>query len=191
MKKILLLVTCFAMLLSLAACGLFAPVTTPTTTAPTTTTPNNNNDPTDPKPTDAPEAWSISFKDGYKITDPEGLEFDNRAVLYADINNATLQMYMGMGVTINEQYIVIYEKDGKIIGEYNYMAFADEASVTAFQAMAPAMKVDGLKGTNYMDQDAIEVQIITMQANGMMTGESLADYVGMYEMVYMYAKLDQ
>lgn len=150
------------------------------------------------KATEAPVAddpaasneFKIVVNDNLTITDPEGLDFDERAVLFADINNPTLQMYVGMGVNVDMLYMVVYAKDGVVIAEYSYYVFADEASAATFQAMAPTMTVEGLIGMNVSDRDIIEGTIIQMQLAGVMNGETLDDYVGMYEAAYGYTRVE-
>jgi hypothetical protein len=134
---------------------------------------------------------SIKVNDDLTITDPEGLDFDDRTVLYANESNATLQTYVGMGVTIEEQYIVLYAKEDKVAGEYNYYVFADEASAAAFKGMLPTLEVTGLIGKNISTQDTIDSTIAQMQASGVMSGDSFNDYVGMYEKAYLYTQYTQ
>ena len=183
-----------------AGCSLFSGSTTEPTAAPATEAPATQApaEATDAPATDAPateepadpDEFKIVVNDDLTITDPEGLDFDERAVLYADSNNPTIQMYMGMGVNIDMLYMVIYAKDDVVIAEYSYYVFSDEASATAFAGMAPTMTVNGLIGTNISDRDTVEATIIQMQLAGVMNGETLNDYVGMYEATYGYTRVE-
>lgn len=129
---------------------------------------------------------AIVLAEDYKITDPEDLDFDTRYVLYGDASNATLQLYASMGITIDEAYVIIYEKDGKAIAEYDYYAFADETSATTFLGVAVGMELEGLIGKNVQTQDMIDATIAMMISGGAMAGETAEDYAKMYETAYGY-----
>ena len=175
MTKMFALILCLALGMSLlTGCDLFAPATEGTPGGPT---PSGNTDDT-----------SIKFTDDYTITDPEDLDFDTRVVLYGDVSNPTLQMYVSMGITINEAYIVIYGKEGKPVAEYDYYLFADEASATAFGGMAPGMEMSGLVGKLMQGKDAIDSTSAMMQAQGLMADDSFESYVNMYKTAYGYTE---
>ena len=174
MKKIRLaaVVLCLSVLAaSLAGCGLFAD--------------NKGNAAAEGSAENS--VFEIKLSDEVTIKDPEGLDFDVRYVLYADAGNATIQIYASMGVALNEEYVVIYGKGDKVVGEYQYFVFADEASQSTMQSMVPTMENYGLVSVNVQSDDAIDGVIASMIAAQMMTDETPASYADMYKNVYMYA----
>ncbi len=132
----------------------------------------------------------IKLSDDVTIADPEGLEYDERYVLHADSSNPLVQFYASMGSTINEQYIVIYGKEEKILGEYTYCVFADEASAQAMVGMVPTMEIKGLIGVLVQDTNVLEGSIAQLIAAQMMTGETAADYANYYKDTYTFAEME-
>lgn len=175
-KKLISALLCLALCLCcLTGCSIFAPA-------------DDANKPEVGNDASTAVGKEIKFTESFTITDPADLDFDTRAVLFADVSNPTLQMYTSMGATVNEAYIIIYGKDGKPVAEYDYYLFADEASAGVFTAMAPAMQLTGLVGVNVQGSDMVEATSAMMQAQGLMADDSFDAFVQMYQTVYGYAK---
>ncbi len=103
-----------------------APTTTaPTTTAPTTTAPVVNN--------------TVNLMDIYTITDPEGVEYDERIVLH---------MAYAAGDSMYEEghrhaFIVVYGKESKPVFSYNIDIFETAAQAEAYKVLVESGETDG------------------------------------------------
>ena len=74
------------------------------------------------------EPFSLKISDSYTFTDPEGLDFDARYVLYGGSNSSAVTIVNQQGCHVAEMYEILYVKDGRAVAEYRCYRGADEAS---------------------------------------------------------------
>ena len=74
------------------------------------------------------EAFSLHISDQYTFTDPAGLDFDARYVLYGDSNSSSVTIINQQGCHVQEMYEVLYAKGNTAVAEYKCYRTADEAS---------------------------------------------------------------
>lgn len=140
MKRILAIVLTLVMLTAvLAACAPADNNTEGTTTAPTSTAPTTTA-PTTTAPTTAPVVNNtVNLMDIYTITDPEGVEYDERVVLH---------MAYAAGDGMYEEgyrhsFIVVYGKETVPVFSYNVDVFETADQAEAYKVMAEGGETDG------------------------------------------------
>ena len=73
------------------------------------------------------ENFALKISDRYTFTDPAGLDFDTRYVLYGDGNSSSVAIVNQQGCHVLEMYEVLYVKNGKAVAEYKCYRAADAA----------------------------------------------------------------
>ena len=81
------------------------------------------------------EPFSLKISDSYTFTDPEGLDFDARYVLYGGSNSSAVTIVNQQGCHVAEMYEILYVKDGRAVAEYRCYRGADEASAQLAAAL--------------------------------------------------------
>lgn len=114
LSRLMVLVTAFAFLLAMAGCALF---TGSSADAGKTIT------------------GDIAFTDTFTYSDPEGLEFDTRYVLY-DASGSSLSSYEYYGCTATNEYTLLYAKDDVLVCQAVVIIFQDAKDAEKYAAAA-------------------------------------------------------
>jgi len=143
MKRLLAMLLCVMMVLCLfAGCGdkAEAPATENTTAAePTVESTETAENETTEDTTAAVADNQLDLMGDYVVTDPEGVEFDQRIALYKPTVPGTEEADAGM----TDMYMVFYGKENKGVYLYNVMVFETTEQAAAYAAGNDKMTVDG------------------------------------------------
>lgn len=165
MKKIVALLLCLGMVLSMTACSLFA---------------SGNGQ------TGGSTASEVKITDQVTHKDPEGLEFATRYAYYSGDTCALADMIKEQyDATATGEYVFIYaDKDDTAVAEYSYFVFASEEDA---QKYADAGKQFGLNTEvmgnvtcNYLDQAGVATNIESFIAWNVLTDYSAKAYAENY-----------
>lgn len=146
MKRTLAIVLSVVLTLSLlAACiptdnNTEGTTTAPTSTAPTTTAPTTTAPTTTAPTTTAPVVNNtVNLMDIYTITDPEGVEYDERIVLYKTYSAGDSMYEEGY----RHSFIVVYGKESAPVFSYNIDVYETADQAEAYKVLAEAGETDG------------------------------------------------
>ncbi len=140
MKRTLAILLSVVLTISLlAACTPADNNTEGTTTAPTSTAPTTTA-PTTTAPTTAPVVNNtVNLMDIYTITDPEGVEYDERIVLYKTYAAGDGMYEEGYRYS----FIVVYGKETAPVFSYNVDVFETADQAEAYKVLAEGGQTDG------------------------------------------------
>ena len=142
MKKLIAVLIVVVMTVSLfAACSgnnnkpadpTAAPVTdAPVTEAPATEVPATEVPATEVPATEEPAVDNtVNLMDMYTVTDPEGLEYDQRIVLYAEITEEYDETMYAAG--IRHDFVVVYGKDNQGVFSYEVLVLETEEQAAEY-----------------------------------------------------------
>jgi len=80
----------------------------------------------EPEPVDN----TVNLLDMYSVTDPEGVEYDQRTVLYTEVTEEYDETMYAAG--IRHDFCVLYGKDGQGVYMYEVMVFETEEQAAAY-----------------------------------------------------------
>ncbi|MGI6254733.1 MAG: hypothetical protein ACOYJZ_03775 [Acutalibacter sp.] len=139
MKKALTLLMAMAMMLCLlAACSGEKDQSTNSQSS-SSAADQSSSAATDQTSSSAAEDSQVNLMDMYTVTDPEGVEYDQRVALYAPVLESDENYAAGQ----REIFAVLYGKDGKGVFMYDVIVFDTEDSANAYRQDAGAGEVDG------------------------------------------------
>lgn len=98
----------------------------------------------------AAEASQVNLMDMYTVTDPEGVEYDQRVALYQPVLESDENYAAGQ----RDVFAVLYGKDGKGVFMYDVIVFDTADSANAYQKNAGSGQVDG---TVYVKESGAEL----------------------------------
>lgn len=167
-KKLLSAVLAFAMMAAtLSGCGLF-------------TSGGDEGGPSG-------SAGDVKMTDSYTFTDPDGLEYETRYVLYCDENSNMVATAASYGM--KAMYSIMYA-DGKDapVGYYEFMICDTpenaQAVIELYAAMGSALTAleeDPCVIYSSTDADSIEAMLISFQAGGIISESTVSAYMEYYK----------
>lgn len=173
MKKMLCVILSMVMLLSLlAGCDLF---TTPTTTAAPQGDPN-------PSGTAGKVDTSVKLTDKFSFTDPEGVDFDKRYVLYCDETSAMVSSAADYGMKAS--YSIYYAKEDAPVCSFDYFVCdtAENAQklIDLYASQGSVLTVceeDPTVVFSTTDGETLEGALMMYQSYGMIEEATVSAYV--------------
>ncbi len=130
---------------------------------------------------DGQEAFSLMITDSYTFTDPEGLAFDQRYVLTGDASSKLLSDIINAGYEVTAMYDIVYEREGKAAGEYQYFVTPDEENAKALEEFYASQGQTVTREGNllyaFVDGEVLQANIMTFSSMNLMSGETVRDYV--------------
>ncbi len=131
------------------------------------------------------EAFDIAVTDKYTITDPSGIDYDTRYVLYGDASCAGVTSVPSKGDGVETKvecmYEVLYVKNGEAAAEYKYYLSKSEEGAQALQKVF--QKTDCVKGRVFClaTENAQEIQdaisMLYQFSGGKLTDETPEAYL--------------
>ena len=105
--------------------------------------PDNTSDPQDEQ-----KENTVNLMDMYTVTDPEGVEYDERIALYMPVLESDPDSY---NIGIRHLFAVLYGKEGKGVYMYDVQVFDTEEHAAAYAAEAGAT-ADGVVCVSTSDE---------------------------------------
>lgn len=159
-----------AAVLALTLCVAMAACTTPET------------DPT--KATEATQPGkdsSIVMSDSFTFSDPTDLDFDARYVYFGDETSTVISNMAAAGYKALKMFEVLYTKEGKVAGEYQFFVCADEEAAKAvadfYKLQGMTLEQSGAVVYMFNNADTVEALIMTYAGMGMLADEKVETYL--------------
>lgn len=95
------------------------------------------------------DSSTVNLMDLYTVTDPEGVEYDQRVALYKPVLESDEHYADGA----RESFCVLYGKDGKGVYMYSVETFETQEQAEAYLAESEVGKTDGSVYINETDAD--------------------------------------
>ncbi len=136
----------------------------------------------DDKGTSKPdEDFSIAMTDSYTFTDPEDMDFDQRHVLVGDPSAKLLSDMTNFGFEVTAMYDIVYVKDGKPAGEYQYFVAKDEENAVSlkefYESQGQKITQEGNIIYAVVDGDVLDANIIMLSSMNAISGETPEAYL--------------
>lgn len=159
-----------AAVLALALCAAMAACTAPET-APTKTT----------EATQPGKDSSIVMSDSFTFSGPTDLDFDARYVYFGDETSTVISNMAAAGYKALKMFEVLYTKEGKVAGEYQFFVCADEEAAKAvadfYKLQGMTLEQSGAVVYMFNNADTVEALIMTYAGMGMLADEKVETYL--------------
>ena len=142
-----------------------------------------NTNPTEPEePTsDTEKTTSVKITDTFSAEDPEGVTYETRHVYAGDKNCVMVQNMALQGYNANAMYVILYENEGKAVGEYQIIVCDTEEDANNLKAFYSAagqnLTQDGVVLYMFSDADMVQSTITMYVALGALSEETVNAYL--------------
>lgn len=123
---------------------------------------------------DSDDSSTVNLMDYYTVSDPEGVDYDQRIALYMPLLESDEHYADGC----RELFTVLYGKDGKGVYMYNVEIYETEEQATSYMETAGSGEVDGTAYITTSDEafftamesfvPDLDTWVSNMMASGMM-----------------------
>ena len=144
---------------------------------------STNTNPTEPEePTgDAEKTTSVKITDTFSAEDPEGVTYETRHVYAGDKNCVMIQNMALQGYNASAMYVILYENEGKAVGEYQIFVCDTEDDANKLKAFYSAagqnLTQDGVVLYMFSDADMVQSTITMYVALGALSEETVNAYL--------------
>lgn len=137
--------------------------------------------------TSASESFSIKMSELCTFSDPSGISFDTRYVLYGDSECIPAKRAAGSGYNCNGAYVVLYAQGGYVTGEYVCYVTPSESDAQGMESGFSSIYNNSDQSCGrwgdvvyvYSTGDYVQTSIKTYYDAGAITSETPEAYLGM------------
>lgn len=131
------------------------------------------------------EDQGVKITDTFTHQDPTDIEFDERRILeYPKENDYVTTMNDQLDVKATAAYMIIYAKDKKVVGHYEYIVCEDEEhaeKLTKIQSdYVQNVKTEGNVSYFSKTGDALESEIASNISMNMMADDTIESYINFF-----------
>ncbi len=123
----------------------------------------------------------IKITDTFSVPDPEGVAYEARHVYSGDKNCTLLQGMTMQGYNASAIYVILYENEGKAVGEYQIIVADSEEDAsklkTFYASLGQNLTQEGAVLYTFSDADMIQSTIAMSAGMGMISEETVEAYL--------------
>ncbi len=123
----------------------------------------------------------IKITDTFSVSDPEGVAYETRHIYSGDKNCMMLQGMTMQGYNASAVYVILYENEGKAVGEYQIIVTDSEEDAnklkTFYTSVGQNLTQEGAVLYTFSDADMIQSSITMYAGLGAISEDTVEAYL--------------